>query len=218
MMILSDIGFHSIRLLWSFGLSNIPTLLSCLLLMGLPEYSRIPPCGIRCSPEPFHRVSLKPRISMWYAFLSLSIWASFVVSIIVFTFQHPILVRVFKLKVVTVVSARLSFMRVSVICCFKVCGWLTPSARVWWRLQSVASRQAWPSAGGTAFPLSLMLRLYRQCSVARASFVDTGCTVVRWGWHLVKLTLTPQVCMDAFPKLYLECDLFTVLTLVCVIE
>ena len=52
---------------------------------------------------------------MWYTFLSLPIWAGFVVSIIIFMFQHPILVRVFKLSVVAMVSVWLFFVRVSVI-------------------------------------------------------------------------------------------------------
>ena len=56
---------------------------------------------------------------------------SFVISNIVFTFQHPILVCVFKLKAVAIVSVRLFFVRVSVICCFKACWWLTATALVW---------------------------------------------------------------------------------------
>ena len=65
-------------------------------------------------------------------------------------------------------------------------------------ISSLASRRAvqmlchFFSVLSLAFPLPLMLRLYCLYSVARALFVEIGCTTTRWGWHLVKLALAPR--------------------------
>jgi hypothetical protein len=56
-----------------------------------------------------------PEDSILRLLLQCHLVVGFVISI-VFTFQHPNLVRVFKLKVVAVMSVRFSFVRVSVIC------------------------------------------------------------------------------------------------------